>query len=45
MPKYNLDNISDKFKVHMKNSFALLNSADCEPEGLKPERLLGKNAK
>ena len=34
MPKYNFKNIPDKFKLHIRNRFALLNSIDCEPEEL-----------
>lgn len=32
VPKYNINNIPDEFKVHMKNRFALLNLIDQEAE-------------
>ena len=37
MPKYNVNNIPDEFKVHIKNRFALLSLIDQEPEELGTE--------
>ena len=35
MPKYNINNIPNIFKIYIKNRFALLNLITCEPEELR----------